>query len=68
MEKAEYRTRVDGKIYLRIYVEGYSKSVALARKYFRGDIRLIFIPRAKIHFMKAILVKDVSFIRARYII
>jgi len=47
MERTEYRTRVDGKIYLRIFVEGYSKSVAMARKYFRRDTRLIFTPRVK---------------------
>jgi len=66
MEKTEYRTRVDGKIYLRIFVEEYSKSVAMARKYFRRDTRLIFTPRVKIYFMKVLI--DVSFIYARYII
>lgn len=45
----EYGTRVDGKIYLRVYVEKYQKSDILYLIYFQKDLRLIFMLRVKIY-------------------
>lgn len=67
MEKEKYRThaRVDGEIYLRVYGKEYQKSVAMARIYFRRDIRLIFLSRAQKFIMRVIFVK--CFIHTRAI-
>lgn len=60
----EYRTRVDGEIYLRVYVEEYQKSVAMYftnifPKRFKADFTL----RVKIYCANYI---DIPFLRARW--